>query len=382
MDLLYPLDDTAVQIHEAAEAFAQDKVAPLAAEVDRTERFPRELWPAFGDMGFHGMTVSEEFGGTGLGYLHHVLVSEQISRASGSIGISYIAHSNLCMNQIQINGNDAQRARYLPRLASGEHVGALAMSEPNAGSDVVSMKLRADIKGDRVVLNGNKLWITNGAFADTFVVYAKTAPEAGKRGISAFIVERGTPGFRPAQILDKLGMRGSGTCELVFEDCEIPLENMLGGLNEGVRVLMSGLDYERIVASSASLGLMQAALDVAIPYARDRQQFGRPIGSFQLIQGKIAEMTTLLNAARAYVYTVATMAGTGRPIRKEAASAIMFASESATKVALEAIQVLGGNGYINDYPVGRILRDAKLYEIGAGTNEVRRMLIGREILGV
>lgn len=382
MDLIYPLDDLSRQFHEAAESFAQREIAPLAAEVDRTEHFPRELWPRLGDMGFHGVTVAEEFGGMGLGYLQHVLISEQISRASGSIGISYIAHSNLCMNQIQVNGNDAQRAKYLPKLASGAHVGALAMSEPGAGSDVVSMKTRAEIRGDRVILNGSKFWITNGAFADVFVIYAKTDPAAGKRGISAFIVERGTPGFRVAQVLDKLGMRGSGTCELVFEDCEIPLENMLGGLNEGVRVLMSGLDFERIVAASASLGLMQAAIDVAVPYARERQQFGQPIGAFQLIQGKVAEMSTLLGAARAYLYSVASMTGTGRPIRKEAASAIMFASESATKVALDAIQILGGNGYINDYPVGRILRDAKLYEIGAGTSEVRRMLIGREILGL
>lgn len=381
MESLFPLDETTRQIRDAAEAFARERIAPLAAEVDRSDRFPRALWPELGAMGLHGITVPEDYGGIGQGYLQHVMVAEQISRASGSIGISYIAHSNLCMNQIRLNGTDEQRRTYLPKLASGEHVGALAMSEPEAGSDVVGMKLRAEARGDRYVLNGSKMWITNGAHADVFVVYAKTRPDAGKRGISAFVVERGTPGFGVAQVLDKLGMRGSGTCELLFEDCEIPAANLLGRLDGGVQVLMSGLDYERIVAASAPLGLMQAALDVAIPYARERRQFGRPIGSFQLVQAKIADMVTLLNAARAYVYSVATAAATGRPLRKEAASAILFASESATKVALDAIQILGGNGYINDFPAGRILRDAKLYEIGAGTSEIRRMLIGREVVG-
>lgn len=381
MEPVFPLDETTRQIRHAAETFALDRIAPLAADVDRNDRFPRALWPELGAMGLHGITVPEEYGGIGQGYLQHVMVAEQISRASGSIGISYIAHSNLCMNQIRLNGSDEQRRAYLPKLASGEHVGALAMSEPEAGSDVVGMKLRAEARGDRFILNGSKMWITNGAHADIFVVYAKTEPQAGKRGISAFVVERDTPGFRVAQVLDKLGMRGSGTCELIFEECEIPAENLLGQLNGGVRVLMSGLDYERIVAAAAPLGLMQAALDVAIPYARERRQFGQPIGSFQLVQAKIADMVTLLNAARAYVYSVAMSAATGIPLRKEAASAILFASESATKVALDAIQILGGNGYINDFPTGRILRDAKLYEIGAGTSEIRRMLIGREIVG-
>ena len=381
MEPVFPLDETTRQIRHAAETFALDRIAPLAADVDRNDRFPRALWPELGAMGLHGITVPEEYGGIGQGYLQHVMVAEQISRASGSIGISYIAHSNLCMNQIRLNGSDEQRRAYLPKLASGEHVGALAMSEPEAGSDVVGMKLRAGARGDRFILNGSKMWITNGAHADIFVVYAKTEPQAGKRGISAFVVERDTPGFRVAQVLDKLGMRGSGTCELIFEECEIPAENLLGQLNGGVRVLMSGLDYERIVAAAAPLGLMQAALDVAIPYARERRQFGQPIGSFQLVQAKIADMVTLLNAARAYVYSVAMSAATGIPLRKEAASAILFASESATKVALDAIQILGGNGYINDFPTGRILRDAKLYEIGAGTSEIRRMLIGREIVG-
>lgn len=381
MQPVFPLDETTRQIRHAAETFALDRIAPLAADVDRNDRFPRALWPELGAMGLHGITVPEEYGGIGQGYLQHVMVAEQISRASGSIGISYIAHSNLCMNQIRLNGSDEQRRAYLPKLASGEHVGALAMSEPEAGSDVVGMKLRAEARGDRFILNGSKMWITNGAHADIFVVYAKTEPQAGKRGISAFVVERDTPGFRVAQVLDKLGMRGSGTCELIFEECEIPAENLLGQLNGGVRVLMSGLDYERIVAAAAPLGLMQAALDVAIPYARERRQFGQPIGSFQLVQAKIADMVTLLNAARAYVYSVAMSAATGIPLRKEAASAILFASESATKVALDAIQILGGNGYINDFPTGRILRDAKLYEIGAGTSEIRRMLIGREIVG-
>jgi isovaleryl-CoA dehydrogenase len=374
------LDETTREIRDVVEVFARDRIAPLAADVDRTERFPREIWPELGELGLLGITVAEEDGGAGLGYLQHVMAAEQISRASGSVGISYIAHSNLCVNQIRLNGTLAQKQTYLPRLLSGECVGALAMSEPGAGSDVVGMQMRADRKGDCFVLNGSKMWITNGAFGDIFVVYAKTDPRAGKRGISAFIIERGAPGFSTAQPLDKLGMRGSGTCELVFEGCEVPIENMLGKLNDGVRVLMSGLDYERIVAAAAPVGLMQAALDVAVPYVRERKQFGRPIGEFQLVQAKIADMTTLLNASRSYLFAVAAAADQGRRVRKEAASAIMFASESATKVALDAIQLLGGNGYINDYPTGRILRDAKLYEIGAGTNEIRRMLIGREIM--
>lgn len=374
------LDDTTRQICDVVESFARERIAPLAADVDRTERFPREIWPELGALGLLGITVAEEDGGAGLGYVQHVLAAEQLSRASGSIGISYIAHSNLCVNQIRLNGTVAQRQAYLPRLLSGEHVGGLAMSEAGAGSDVVGMQLKADRKGDRFILNGSKMWITNGTFGDIFVVYAKTDPKAGKRGISAFIIEKETPGFSTAQPLDKLGMRGSGTCELVFEDCEIPGENLLGTLNEGVRVLMAGLDYERIVAAAASVGLMQAALDVAVPYVRERKQFGRPIGEFQLVQGKIADMTTLLNASRSYLFAVAAAADQGQRLRKEAASVILFASENATKVALDAIQLLGGNGYINDYPTGRILRDAKLYEIGAGTNEIRRMLIGREII--
>ena len=377
---IYALDETTRQIRDSVAAFASERIAPLADEVDRRDTFPRHVWPELGALGVLGITADEADGGAGLGYLAHVVASEEISRASGSIGISYIAHSNLCVNQLKLNANAELRKRYLPKLISGEHIGALAMSEAGSGSDVVSMTLRADQRGDRFVLNGSKMWITNGDHADVYVIYAKTRPDAGKRGITAFVVERDTPGFRRAQKLDKLGMRGSGTCELVFEDCEVPQDNVLGSLDAGVSVLMKGLDYERIVAASASVGLMQAALDIALPYVRERKQFGQPIGEFQLVQGKLAEMMTALNVSRAYLYTVAAAADRGLPLRKEAASAIMFASESATRVALDAIQLLGGNGYINDYATGRLLRDAKLYEIGAGTTEIRKMLIGRELV--
>ena len=359
--------------------FADDKIAPIAAEIDRDDRFPIELWPQMGALGLHGITVEEEFGGSGMGYLAHCVAMEEVSRGSASVGLSYGAHSNLCVNQIRRNGNDAQRRKYLPKLMSGEHVGALAMSEPGAGSDVVSMRLRADKKGDRYILNGTKLWITNGHYADTLVVYAKTKPDAGSRGITAFLIEKGLKGFRPAQKLDKLGMRGSPTSELVFEDCEVPAENVLGAVDEGVRVLMSGLDYERAVLAAGPIGIMQAALDVVIPYIHDRKQFGQAIGEFQLIQGKVADMYTAANACRAYVYAVARACDRGETTRKDAAGAILYAAESATKIALDAVQILGGNGYINDYPTGRLLRDAKLYEIGAGTSEIRRMLIGREL---
>ncbi|OKO86660.1 isovaleryl-CoA dehydrogenase [Bradyrhizobium sp. AS23.2] len=377
---LYLLDETTSQIRDTVAAFAAERIAPLADRVDRTDVFPRELWPELGALGILGITADEADGGAGLGYLAHVVASEQVSRASGSIGISYIAHSNLCVNQIRLNGSAAQRKRFLPKLISGEYVGALAMSEAGSGSDVVSMSLKATRRGDRFVLNGTKMWTTNGHHADVYIIYAKTTPDAGKRGITAFIVERNSPGFSQGQKLDKLGMRGSGTCELIFEDCEVPEENVLGKLDGGVQVLMKGLDYERIVASSASIGLMQAALDIALPYVRERKQFGRPIGEFQLVQGRLADMMTSLNAARAYLYTVAAAADRGMPLRKEAASAIMFASERATQVALDAIQLLGGNGYINDFATGRLLRDAKLYEIGAGTTEIRKMLIGRELM--
>jgi isovaleryl-CoA dehydrogenase len=359
--------------------FADDKIAPIAAEIDRDDRFPIELWPQMGALGLHGITVEEELGGSGMGYLAHCVAMEEVSRGSASVGLSYGAHSNLCVNQIRRNGNDAQRQKYLPKLMSGAHVGALAMSEPGAGSDVVSMRLRADKKGDRYILNGTKLWITNGHYADTLVVYAKTKPDAGPRGITAFLIEKGMKGFTPAQKLDKLGMRGSPTSELVFEDCEVPAENVLGTLDEGVRVLMSGLDYERIVLAAGPLGIMQGCLDVVIPYIHDRKQFGQAIGEFQLIQGKVADMYTAANACRAYVYAVARACDRGETTRKDAAGAILYAAETATKIALDAVQILGGNGYINDYPTGRLLRDAKLYEIGAGTSEIRRMLIGREL---
>jgi isovaleryl-CoA dehydrogenase len=366
-------------LRNTVRGFADDKIAPIAAEIDRDDRFPIELWPQMGALGLHGITVEEEYGGSGMGYLAHCVAMEEVSRGSASVGLSYGAHSNLCVNQIRRNGNDAQKRKYLPKLISGEHVGALAMSEPGAGSDIVSMRLRADKKGDRYILNGSKLWITNGHYADTLVVYVKTRPEAGPRGISAFLIEKGMKGFKPAQKLDKLGMRGSPTSELVFEDCEVPAENMLGRINEGVAVLMSGLDYERVVLAAGPLGIMQAALDVVIPYIHDRKQFGQPIGEFQLIQGKVADMYTAANACRAYVYAVARACDRGKTHRKDAAGAILYAAETATKMALDAVQILGGNGYINDYPTGRLLRDAKLYEIGAGTSEIRRMLIGREI---
>jgi len=366
-------------LRDSVRGFSQDRVAPIAAEIDRSDEFPRYLWPEMGALGLHGITVSEEYGGAGQGYLAHCIAIEEVSRASASVGLSYGAHSNLCINQIFRNGSEAQRRKYLPKLISGEHLGALAMSEPGAGSDVVSMKLRAEKRGDRWVLNGTKMWITNAHYAETLVVYAKTDPAAGAKGITAFIVERGFAGFTPAQKLDKLGMRGSPTSELVFQDCEVPEENVLGAVNGGVRVLMSGLDYERAVLAAGPLGIMQAALDVVLPDIHERRQFGQAIGEFQLIQGKVADMYTQMNAARAYVYAVARACDAGRASRKDAAGAILFAAETATKLALDAIQILGGNGYINDYPTGRLLRDAKLYEIGAGTSEIRRMLIGREL---
>ena len=359
--------------------FAQNRIAPRADEIDRSNAFPRDLWPEMGALGLHGITVDEEFGGSGLGYLAHCVAMEEVSRASASVGLSYGAHSNLCVNQISRNGNDAQKHKYLPKLISGEHVGALAMSEPGAGSDVVSMTTRADKVGDRYILNGSKMWITNGPVADTLVVYAKTDRTAGSRGITAFIVEKGMKGFAPAQKLDKLGMRGSDTSELVFTDCEVPAENALGAVGNGVNVLMSGLDFERVVLAAGPLGIMQACLDVVIPYTHDRRQFGQPIGRFQLIQAKLADMYVTMNAAKAYVYAVARACDEGRVTREDAAGAILYAAERATWMALEAIQCLGGNGYINDFSTGRLLRDAKLYEIGAGTSEIRRMLIGREI---
>ncbi|MFN3713320.1 MAG: isovaleryl-CoA dehydrogenase [Alcanivoracaceae bacterium] len=377
--LNHDLGETLDALRDSVRAFASNEIAPRAAEIDRSNQFPMELWRKMGDMGLLGITVGEEYGGTGLGYLAHTLVTEEISRASASVGLSYGAHSNLCVNQIWLNGNDAQRAKYLPKLVSGEHIGALAMSEPGAGSDVVSMKLRADRHGDHYLLNGNKMWITNGPDAHTYVIYAKTDIAAGPRGITAFIVERDFPGFSRAQKLDKLGMRGSNTCELVFDNCKVPAENILGKEGDGVRVLMSGLDYERTVLSGGCVGLMQACMDVVVPYVHERKQFGQAIGEFQLMQGKLADMYVMLNTSRAYLYAVARACDRGETSRKDAAGAILYCAESATKMALEAIQVLGGNGYINDYPTGRFLRDAKLYEIGAGTSEIRRMLIGREL---
>jgi len=359
--------------------FAADRIAPRADEIDRNNEFPRELWPEMGALGLHGITVEEEYGGAGLGYLAHCVAMEEISRASAAVGLSYGAHSNLCVNQLRRNGSDAQKRKYLPKLISGHHVGALAMSEPGAGSDVVSMRTTAEKRGDRYILNGSKMWITNGPVADTLVIYAKTDRTAGARGITAFIVEKGMKGFAPAQKLDKLGMRGSDTSELVFTDCEVPEENVLGAVGNGVNVLMSGLDYERVVLSAGPLGIMQACMDVVIPYVHQRQQFGQAIGRFQLVQAKLADMYVTMNAARSYVYAVARACDEGRTTREDAAGAILYAAERATWMALEAIQCLGGNGYINDFPTGRLLRDAKLYEIGAGTSEIRRMLIGREI---
>ncbi|WP_107677264.1 isovaleryl-CoA dehydrogenase [Agrobacterium sp. LAD9] len=367
-------------LRDSARAFADDKIAPLAAEIDRDDQFPRKLWPQMGELGLHGITVSEEFGGADMGYLAHCVAMEEISRASASIGLSYGAHSNLCINQIHRWGTEDQKRRYLPKLVSGEHVGSLAMSETEAGSDVVSMRLKAEHKGDHYVLNGTKMWITNGHEADTLVVYAKTDMSAGPRGITAFLIEKGFKGFRPAQKLDKLGMRGSPTSELIFEDCEVPEENILGRLNDGVTVLMSGLDYERAVLAAGPVGIMQAAIDLVLPYARERKQFGKPIGEFQLVQGKLADIYSAMNASRAYVYAVARACDNGRITRQDAAGAILFAAERATQVALDAIQLLGGSGYVNESPAGRLLRDAKLYEIGAGTSEIRRMLIGRELV--
>jgi isovaleryl-CoA dehydrogenase len=375
----FDLGETADMIRTTARDFSQDEIAPRAAEIDRSNQFPRDLWPKMGAIGLHGITVEEEFGGSGLGYLEHCIALEEVSRASASVGLSYGAHSNLCVNQIRRNGSAEQKRKYLPKLISGEHVGALAMSEPGAGSDVVSMKTRAEKKGDRYVLNGSKMWITNGPVAETLVVYAKTDPNAGTRGITAFLIEKGMQGFKPAQKLDKLGMRGSDTSELVFEDCEVPENNVLGHVGRGANVLMSGLDYERVVLAAGPLGIMQAALDVVIPYVHDRKQFGQPIGTFQLVQGKLADMYVMMNACKSYVYQVAKACDRGETTREDAAGAILLSAEQATKIALDAIQLLGGNGYINDYATGRLLRDAKLYEIGAGTSEIRRMLIGREL---
>ncbi|MBJ2128723.1 isovaleryl-CoA dehydrogenase [Alteromonas sp. IB21] len=377
--LNFGLGEDIEMLRDQVYQFAQNEIAPLAEQADADNQFPNQLWKKLGDMGLLGVTVSEQYGGSDMGYLAHTIAMEEVSRASGGIGLSYGAHSNLCVNQIYKNGNDEQREKYLPKLVSGEHIGALAMSEPNAGSDVVSMKLKAEKRGDKYILNGNKMWITNGPDAHTFVIYAKTDPNAGARGITAFLVERDFPGFSRAQKLDKLGMRSSNTCELVFEDCEVPAENILGKEGEGVRVLMSGLDYERLVLSGGPLGIMQSCMDIVVPYIHDRQQFGQSIGQFQLVQGKVADMYTQMNAARAYVYTVAQSCDRGETTRKDAAGAILYSAELATKMALDAIQLLGGNGYINEYPTGRLLRDAKLYEIGAGTSEIRRMLIGREL---
>ncbi|WP_299616861.1 isovaleryl-CoA dehydrogenase [Pelagibius sp.] len=377
--LNFDLGETADMLRDTVMSFASEEIAPLAEEIDRTDSFPRQLWPKMGALGLHGMTVEEEYGGAGMGYLEHCVAMEEVSRASASVGLSYGAHSNLCVNQIRRNGSPEQKQRYLPKLISGEHVGALAMSEPGAGSDVVGMRTRADKKGDRYVLNGSKMWITNCTEADTLVIYAKTDPDAGPRGISAFLVEKDFKGFSVAQKLDKLGMRGSPTGELVFEDCEVPEENVLGAVGKGVNVLMSGLDYERVVLAAGSTGIMQSCMDLVVPYIHERKQFGQSIGEFQLIQGKVADMYTTMNAAKAYVYAVAKACDRGETTRKDAAAAILHASEKATWMALETIQTLGGNGYINDYPAGRLLRDAKLYEIGAGTSEIRRMLIGREL---
>ena len=377
--LNFALGETTDMLRDQVNQFAADQIAPLAEKTDKDNQFPNELWPRLGEMGLLGMTVSEEYGGSNMGYLAHVIAMEEISRASASIGLSYGAHSNLCVNQIHRNGTAEQKAKYLPKLVTGEHIGALAMSEPNAGSDVVSMKLRADKKGDRYILNGSKMWITNGPDANTYVIYAKTDVSKGPHGITAFIVERDWAGFSRGPKLDKLGMRGSNTCELIFQDVEIPEENVLGGENQGVKVLMSGLDYERVVLSGGPVGIMQACMDIVVPYVHERKQFDQPIGEFQLIQGKLADMYTELAASRSYLYAVAQACDRGETTRKDAAGAILYTSERATKMALEAIQILGGNGYINEFATGRLLRDAKLYEIGAGTQEIRRMLIGREL---
>jgi len=375
----FDLGESAEMIRDSTREFAEAEIAPRAAQIDRDNLFPRDLWPKMGALGLHGITAPEEYGGLGLGYLEHCVAIEEVSRASASVGLSYGAHSNLCINQLTRNGNDDQKQRYLPKLISGEHVGALAMSEPNAGSDVVSMTTRAERRGDRFVINGAKMWITNGPAADTLIVYAKTDPAAGARGISAFLIERGMKGFSNGAKLDKVGMRGSDTSELIFEDCEVPQENLLGTLGRGVNVLMSGLDYERVVLAAGPLGIMQAAMDVVMPYVHQRKQFGAPIGSFQLVQGKLADMYVTMNAARAYVYAVAKACDRKETTREDSAGAILYAAERATQIALDAMQLLGGNGYVNDYPTGRLLRDAKLYEIGAGTSEIRRMLIGREL---
>ena len=378
-NLDFGLGEDINMLRDTVHAFAQAEIAPRAASIDRDNQFPMDLWRRFGDLGLLGITVDDHYGGSAMGYLAHAVAMEEISRASASVGLSYGAHSNLCVNQIHRMGSAEQKARYLPKLLSGEHIGALAMSEPGAGSDVVSMRLRADRRGDRYVLNGNKMWITNGPDAHVYVIYAKTDMDAGSKGITAFIVERDFPGFSRAQKLDKLGMRGSNTCELVFQDCEVPADNVIGGEGRGVGVLMSGLDYERVVLSGGPVGIMQACLDVMLPYVHERRQFGQSIGEFQLVQGKLADAYAVLNASRAYLYTVARACDRGESTRKDAAAVILYTAEAATKMALDAIQLLGGNGYINDYPTGRLLRDAKLYEIGAGTSEIRRMLIGREL---
>lgn len=377
--LSFDLGDTADMLRDSVRSFASDKIAPRAEEIDSSNEFPIDLWPQMGELGLHGITVDEEYGGSNLGYLEHCVAMEEVSRASASVGLSYGAHSNLCVNQINSNGTAAQKARYLPDLVSGTHIGALAMSEPGAGSDVVGMRTRAEKRGDRYILNGNKMWITNGPVSETFVIYAKTDIDAGPRGITAFIVEKGFKGFSQAQKLEKLGMRGSDTCELIFQDCEVPEENVLGDVGKGVNVLMSGLDYERAVLAAGPLGIMQACMDIVVPYVHEREQFGQPIGTFQLMQGKLADMYVTMNACKAYVYAVAQACDRGETARKDAAGAILYAGEKATWMALEAIQTLGGNGYVNEYPTGRLLRDAKLYEIGAGTSEIRRMLIGREL---